>query len=221
MVGALLVAVSVYPLGLMMREWWAVRQLHSGFEFQPEYEKMQASLEKHQVAISDSYADGKYKPEDRRVGQAKIKIDGKDFSDLGQIEIRPYYQNANRYHGWAVLGQLRDLKNGRQWIAVGQRTLGDTLLTGRKPDLQSDEFRILLVDSNGQVDEQRFGLEQRTAPLYRMLFVRYLYPTALGFHSQVLQGWPTLLYPILFPIITSIAGMLMFAWWAFGRAIRV
>lgn len=209
--GAVLIAVSLYPLGLMVREWWAARQLQAEYQFEPEYEKFSANIEQHHVTVSDDYSKGSFKPEDRRIGQAAIKIDGVDHSDVGQIEIRPYYRDANRYHGWVVVGRLRDRKKGEEWVAVGQRTMGDTLLSGRNASASPNEFRILLVDRNGSIREERFSLQQRASPIYRAIFVRFLYPQAMGFYSQILQGWPTLLYPILYPLVTSVLGALLIA----------
>lgn len=209
--GAILFAVSAYPLALMAREWCAARQLAATFKLEPSYDTTSLAVGTHRIEVSDRFASGNFKPEDRQIAPVKISIDGRDNSDPSLIEIRPHYHDANRYHGWLVLARLTDKKQNKEWLAIGERTLGDTLLVNRRALQPTTEFRLLLVSADGQISEERFSLGERAKPLYRAAIVNYLYPQPAGFHSQILAYWPSLFFPILYPLISGAVGLLLMA----------
>jgi hypothetical protein len=211
-VGFALILISAYPAALTAREFWATRRFNERYQLLPTYDKTSITLGPHQVALHDKFSQTAHKTKDREVGPVTITIDGKDYSDPSLIEIRPSYHDSNRYHGWMVLAHLKDKKSNLEWMVVGQRTLGDALLSGIKPPETSDEFRLLLVDKQGAVKTEDFSLGQRANPLYRTILAGFIYPQPLGFYSQILQGAPTLLFPILYPWITGIAGLLLCVW---------
>jgi len=218
--GVVLVAASAYPLTLIEREWRAGAQFAANFSIQPEYNENTEELNGHKIVVTDAFLKGQFKPEDQVSAPVKIFIDGKDVSDPSVVEIRPYYRGANRYHGWVVMTRLLDKKSGQKCIVVGERTLGDTLTGGKRAVQPGTEFRLLLVDANGTTKEERFSLDERASPLYREIFVRFLYPQSIGFYSSVLDVWPTLIYPILYPMVTGAGGFLMIAAGVGGRLLR-
>jgi len=217
--GLLLLGISAYPLALMAREWGAARRLASTFTIKPEYGKTSIEFNGHRIEISDAYQKGTFKPEDRRTGPVTIKVDGADHSDNSLVEIRPHFHDANRYHGWLMLGRLISKDTSREWMTVGQRTLGETLATGQRP-ASGAEFRILRVDEKGAVAEERFDLAQRTKPLYRAIYARFLTPHPIGFYLETIR-YPTVLSPVLYPCASGAIGFLLVAVGLFRRQFGV
>lgn len=213
--GLLLLGVSAYPLALMAREWSAARRFMSRHAIHPVYDRTSVEFHGHRIELSDPFLKGTYGPDDRRIGQVTVKIDGKDYSDQSLVEIRPYEKGSAKYHGWIVLAQLENKKTAQEWITVGQRTLGDSLTSGKRPP--TPEFRIIRVDEKGQVAEERFDLPQRADPIYRAIYAGFLSPHPVGFYSEVLQVWPTVLYPIIYPGASGAIGLLLLVGGLVGR----
>lgn len=212
--GLLLLGASAYPLASMAREWGASQRFSSTFSIQPIYDRTSIEFHGHRIELSDSFVKGTYRPEDRRIGRLEIRVDGMDHSDQSLIEIRPYEKGPGKYHGWATLAHLKNKKTAQEWITVGERTLGDTLTSGQRPP--SSEFRILRVDEKGGVTEERFDLAQRADPLYRTIYVRFLYPHPVGFYADTIR-YPTVLSPVIYPCVSGAIGLLLLIGGLVGR----
>lgn len=212
--GLLLLGVSAYPLALMAREWSAARRFMSRHAIHPVYDRTSVEFHGHRIELSDPFLRGTYGPEDRRIGKVAVNIDGKDYSDQSLVEIRPYEKGPGKYHGWATLAYLKNKKTAQEWMTIGQRTLGDTLTSGRRQP--TPEFRILRVDEKGEVAEERFDLAQRADPLYRTIYVRFLYPHPVGFYADTIR-YPTVLSPVIYPCVSGAIGLLLLVGGFAGR----
>jgi hypothetical protein len=132
-------------------------------------------------------------------GSVHVVIDGRDYSSSAMARIRPAYQSANRYHGFLTLMTLRDKSTDEERLAVCQYIPG----SGFPDDVQ---FRILFVEPNGEVSEESFRYAERTFPLYRTMLARSVFPSTMGFTSNVYCSYPSLFYPILYPWGTGTIG---------------
>ena len=71
--------------------------------------------------------------------------------------------------------------------------------------------RILFVDKNGNVEQDTFKFKDRARPIYRALLAYYVAPGPLGITSQALSFMPSYLYPLIYPFITGILGLILTA----------
>jgi hypothetical protein len=70
-------------------------------------------------------------------------------------------------------------------------------------------YRIVWISPQGEITQERFSFSERSWPLYRTMLARFVSPTFIGFHSEVLAVWPTAYYPIIYPWITTIVGFVL------------
>jgi hypothetical protein len=49
------------------------------------------------------------------------------------------------------------------------------------------------------------------------VLARFVSPSGIGFTSDLLQGWPTILYPLVYPWLTFLAGLVLLLVAKFGR----
>jgi hypothetical protein len=209
-VGALLLAVSARPLWLMWREAnvgaevngrYVVERLIS-HERGMEGGALRGTVGGHTVVLED---DQRFQENgDVRVdGLVRILVDGKDYSSQASVKIRLSRRDANRYWGFVYLMKLVDHQEGGDALVVAQ-------------NLERAGFRTVSVSGSGRVVEDQFDYAGRCSPPVRALLIRSVVPHPSGFCSDVMQVWPSILYPVLYPwasgalgiVCLGIAGML-------------
>jgi hypothetical protein len=211
-IGGLLVAISVYPLFLMARE--VSTGYYVGFRYRvtPTYDSQTAAIGAHRISLADEYGTSP-DPSARIRGTVRILIDGRDYSEANGVEIRPYFHDENRYHGYLGIVSVTDHFNNDSY-AVGIQNLGVDPDRSKSHaddfDFQYLRFRSVMLNSDGAVREEIFFYKDRGTPPIRAALARYVSPTPMGFHSDLMMGWPTLLYPLLFPFGSGLAGIICF-----------
>jgi len=216
--GVMLFAVSIYPIGLMVREVIVGRQAYAQYRLErvpttePGFsdDALGAEFGGHVVSLTDDL--GRSQAHDARaVGVVHVAIDGRDYSSPNATEIRPYFPDGNRYHGWVKLIRLIDTKANVAALAVAQRiappATSETL--GAIPRRSELRYRVLLVGEKGDVTEDVFEYGSRGRPVTRAMLASYVSPFSVGFYSDVLQVWPTVLFPVLYPGLTGTLGVLL------------
>lgn len=171
----------------------------------------------NRVELSDDFGDASAgldagEEEQWRTGQVRITINGEDYSHPAEAVIRPSYLDSNRYHGYLAIVELVDKRGEQDRLAVVQRIDGNHDSAWK----EKLEWRLLMVSKNGAVEEEMFTYAERGEPLYRARLANYATPIAVGFHSDVLQAWPSLLYPLLYPFFTGLLGLLLLIMGAIG-----
>jgi hypothetical protein len=69
-------------------------------------------------------------------------------------------------------------------------------------------FRIITIGSDGGVLDETFFRKDRGSPPVRAALARFVSPSPMGYHSDLMMVWPTLLYPIVFPWASGLVGAL-------------
>lgn len=201
LVGLLLVAVSAPPLALMARELTigsniAARYAVDGIisrERRMEGGALRAEIDGHVVALEDDQPVNE--TGDLQVeGVVRVVVDGRDYSHPAKARIRLARRDANRYWGFVYLMRLIDKHESSQRLVVAQ-------------SLGSEGYRTLSVSGDGRVVEDRFDYAGRCTPPLRALLIRYVVPHPSGFCSDVMQVWPTIFYPLLYPWASGALGL--------------
>ena len=72
-------------------------------------------------------------------------------------------------------------------------------------------YRVLTVSADGTVADDVFSYAERCTPAIRTWAIDGVVPHPIGCQSDLMQVWPTLWYPILYPWLTGLVGALMLA----------
>jgi hypothetical protein len=112
---------------------------------------------------------------------------------------------------------MKDRVQGEEFLAVVQRVA--TVNPRNINDLSPLRFRILLVAA-GSVKEEVFTFSDRAHPQYRTMLARLVSPQEIGFYSQVLAWYPSVLYPLLYPWLTGLVGIVAIMAGAGGLLLR-
>jgi hypothetical protein len=214
--GLLLLLVSAPPLLLSARELAIGRSINARYTFEHIDSSepgvyggaLRAEIGGHQVELQDNVPFRTLEPfkadtGERLPGRVTVRVDGAARPPDVQAMIRPSHKDANRYWGYVYLMRVRD-REGADRLAVAQN-LGD----GR--------FRTISVFEDGEVVEDTFTYAERCSPPIRAALIRFVVPHPSGFCSDVMQVWPSLWYPVLYPWVSGAAGAVLLAISLAGR----
>lgn len=153
------------------------------------------------IRIEDTFHPGNFNEDSREKSSIGITINDKDWSVIHPVEVRPNYLDENRYHGY--FGLLIVEEKGNENLILVQRLLGN-----QEADLV---WRTLTIKNNGQVLENQFSYEHRSDVPQRVDYINLsnTSPFSLGYKSNILQGWPSLFFPLLYPFVTASLGLLL------------
>jgi len=200
-IGSVLLAISARPLVLMGREAIIGSQVRARYSVERIISREQgmgggallATIGGHVVALKDDQPfneDG-----DIRVdAPVQILVDGQDYSHSANARIRLARRDANRYWGFVFLMGLVDHQEATEQIVVAQ-------------SLGRGQFRTLSVSADGRVTEDQFDYAGRCLPPVRALLIRYVVSHPSGFCSDVMQVWPSVFYPVLYPWVSGALGL--------------
>lgn len=180
----------------------------SRYRFMPIFDRQTATLGSHRIVLEDD-APSAVDTSARVRGPVRIVIDGTVHSIVDNVEIRPAFRDANRYHGFVALIGFEDSSRQQPSVAV-------VVNAGVAPDMPRHanaefdfdylRFRIIVLDSDGRVTDETFFRKDRGSPLLRAALARFVSPSPMGYHSDLMMVWPTLLYPVMFPWGTGAIG---------------
>lgn len=202
--GLLLLGVSAPPLLLMAREAAVSRSVSARYSVEriisaaPDiYDSaLEAKIGGHRVQLLDEYPIEPRVPfEDEsltRPGTVRIVVDGKVRSTPVAATIRVNKRDANRYWGFSYLQRLHD-RDGAERLVVAQR-------------LGGNRYRTVSVFADGNVVEDEFSYADRCDFPVRAILIRNVVPHPSGYCSDVLQVWPSIFYPVLYPLLSGFLG---------------
>jgi len=205
--GLVLSVVSAPPLFLMGRETVIERSVSERYVVDRIVSRapdmhggaIEAEIGGHTVELRDEYPIRPREPFEgegvTRPGTVRIVVDGQVRSSPVEATIRVNQRDANRYWGYSHLQRLQD-RDGPDRLVVSQRLAGN-------------RYRTVSVFADGRVLEDEFDYVDRCDPPVRALVIRFVVPYPSGYCSEVLQVWPSILYPVLYPWASGALGGLL------------
>ncbi len=207
-IGAFLLAASAYPLLLMAREVLTGYFVEARYRFKAIYESQTATIGGHQVSLLDDALESS-DPSERIRGVVRIVIDGRVYATASNVEIRPSFRDANRYHGFLALVRFVNVSRGEAHVAVVANAAVDPTVP-RLPNggynFDYLRFRVITLDSDGHVSDETFFRKDRGSPAFRAALARFVSPSPMGYYSDLMMVWPSFLYPIAFPWASGLVG---------------
>jgi hypothetical protein len=209
-IGALLLAVSAYPLLLIARELLTGSLVAARYRFKPVYDSRTATIGGHQVSLLDDAPESS-DPSGRIPGVVRIVIDGRVYDTMSNVEIRQSFKDANRYHGFIALVRFENAGGSDAHVAVVANAAVDPAvprLPNGGDDLDYRRFRLITLGPDGHVSDETFFRKDRGSPAIRAALASFVSPTPMGYYSDLMMVWPSLLYPIAFPWASGLFGVI-------------
>jgi len=210
LIGLLLLSISAYPLFLMAREVHANSCINKRYRFKEVYDSQSATIGNHRISLSDTTPETS--DQSARVrGEVQIDIDGRHYATAHNIEIRPAFHDANRYWGFLVLVKATDNQTKKEFLTLAQNVGVDSQVP-RLPsggyNFDYQRFRLISIDQQGVIHDETFFRKDRSDPVLRARLASFVAPSPMGYYSDILCGWPSLLFPIIFPWLSGLVGAL-------------
>ncbi|MGD6873032.1 hypothetical protein ACQCU1_12715 [Sutcliffiella horikoshii] len=170
----------------------------------------------HTIEIEEKIKNegGYIDPRNNRIAIADLNliIDGKEIDTLEDYPLRVEAEGLNRYHGDIAYLKVEDLKNEKtQFIVLLKKT---KLITQEEQheslmvSLENLDYSLYAIDEHGVLDQESFNATERDALQTELLNAGVLVPYAIGYHTNALQEYPSLFFPILYPFATLVIGLI-------------
>jgi hypothetical protein len=204
-VGAVLLAVSAYPLFLTTREMAMRSRAGAEYEVTPESDATRLRLQGQEVAVADGAVPSCRDCADV-VAPVTTLVDGRSYSSEMPMVIRPRFTDGRRYGSWISLARVTEKKNGAVFLAVIQRVRPRPGVPVAR-DGAGLFFRLLLVGQDGAVRSETFPYAHRDWPQYRTVLAARVSPTGTGVYPAVLHPVLDPFFPLLFPGGSTVLGL--------------
>jgi hypothetical protein len=176
-------------------------------------DSVQATLGRHVVRLVDDVPSAK-DPSARVRADVAIVVDGRPVSIARNVTVRPFWLESGRYNHDLALVRFEDAFQKTSALAVVQN-LGVDPSRPRLPnggyDFDFLRFRMIRLDQDGQLHEEIFFRKDRGHPPLRAEVARFASPSPMGYYSDLMQVWPSIFYPLVYPWGTTALGLLVLA----------
>lgn len=226
--GFLLLAVSLYPLFLVAREniidqrlnmKYDIQIIHQDEEFMEHIQTPDFDYKGFMIRFVEEPTGKKASLTewDREEGveagdvvKLHMVVNGSEITDANEI----WLSNRNRggrYYSWMDVLEV----NNR--LAFVQR------LTDDEVKLEKREWKIIWLDQEGRISEERVTYQKRHENPLAVLLINESGTSlkGLGYYSDIMKGIHTIFFPIFFPGATAIIGFVCCIVGLKGRRRRV
>ncbi|AWV34603.1 hypothetical protein MHH60_13005 [Paenibacillus sp. FSL H7-0716] len=112
---------------------------------------------------------------------------------------------GSRYFSWIDILTVKDRKTGEEQINIVQR------LTDDSQPMETRKWKIITIAQDGEVDEEVLSYAQRSNNHLGVRLIEFSGTSlmGMGYYSDVTKAYPSIFFPLLFPFLTGIAGLLL------------
>ncbi|WP_339809794.1 hypothetical protein MKY63_21600 [Paenibacillus sp. FSL R7-0189] len=112
---------------------------------------------------------------------------------------------GSRYFSWIDILTVKDRKTGEEQVSIVQR------LTDDSQPMETRKWKIITIAQNGDVDEEVLSYAQRSNNHLGVKLIEFSGTSliGMGYYSDVTKAYPSIFFPLLFPFLTGIAGLLL------------
>ncbi|WP_404346455.1 hypothetical protein LG311_11430 [Sutcliffiella horikoshii] len=149
------------------------------------------------------------------ISDLSIYINREEIVQLNEHPIRVGAEGLNRYYGEIAYLLVEDKKNDiTRFIVLVKRTkeLAEKMPNGDIRGRVTPEklkYTLYAIDENGTYTSENFSYSKRDALQTELLNAGAVFPYRIGYYTDALQAYPSLLFPIIYPFATLIIGFIM------------
>src|SRR5699024_1091501 len=110
---------------------------------------------------------------------------------------------GSRYFSWLDILSVKDYATGKTHIKIVQRLTDDDEMDDR-------EWKIITINDYGDVKEEKVSYETRSEHPLNVKLINFSDTSlmSLGYYSDIMQGYPSLIFPVLYPFVTGLFGLI-------------
>lgn len=216
------IAISFKPMFLMIREHWIGTEMMNRYQIDHAYKKdgFPSILDAKEIEVNgikieilekdtgkdapQTYWDKGESVPGGDIVTVQIKLDGANIVEPTEMWLSNR-SRGSRYFSWLDVLTVRDRKTGEDSIAIVQRLTDDEGL------MEERAWRIVTVKRDGTWSDIVLAYKERSEnPLgVRLVTVSGTSMIAMGYQSDILQSYPSLFFPLMYPWATSAIGVIL------------
>jgi hypothetical protein len=150
-----------------------------------------------------------------KLADLSLELDGEELDNLKNHPIRAEDEGLNRYFGEVAYLTLNDKKNDKtQFIIllkktrVIQKEMPNGDIVGWVPE-EKLNYILYAIDEEGNVESDSFSFTDRDALQTELLNAGVVVPYSIGYYTNALEAYPTIFFPLIFPFLTFIIGLIL------------
>ncbi|MEY9976366.1 hypothetical protein [Lysinibacillus sp. RC79] len=216
MIGLFLLVISSIPLFFMAREVYTEWKIDSQYSIKQVYEEQgfPTTIDLQNIEVNGRYIEIKEEPTGKKASltfwdeeegveagdivQLHLFVDNKEVTTADEVWLSNRDQGS-RYFSWL------DILTVNEKIAIVQRlTDDDTKMEDRK-------WKIIWIDEKGSVKEETISYQLRSENPLAVRLIGYSGTELMmmGYYSNILTAYPTFFFPLMFPFVTVVIGILL------------
>lgn len=133
----------------------------------------------------------------------QLMVNGKPVAS--QMEIALSNRDYNpRYFNWVEIHTVKNIATGEERIAIVQKLSSNDAL------MENREWRVIWIDTAGDIEEVSIPYTERSQHLDETYLIQRGSTTlmSIGFYSDINHYYPSLFFPILYPAVSVILGVI-------------
>lgn len=217
----LLLVVSWPPLFDMLRETWMDGRITGRYEIEHTFERdgFKTTVDTQELTINglqitiEEIPTGQKAPltfwdEEEGVPPGDIVriqyyLNGKAISEADPIWLSNR-DRGSRYYSWLDVLSVYDKETDEKYIYIVQR------LTDDDANMAERAWKLIRISPEGEVSEETVSYADRSQHPLAVRLINYSGTSlmAMGYHSDILHGYPSLFFPLLYPFLTGVIGLI-------------
>lgn len=147
------------------------------------------------------------------LGDIVISLDSQEIDWLENHPIRIDEQGLNRYYGEVSYLVVDDKKKNDTYFVILVKDTREIITANQNGDMTGsvpeDELTYTMhtLDRQGNYSSETFRFNDRNALQTELLNHSGVSPYAIGYHTDLLETYPTLIFPLIYPFFTFISGL--------------
>lgn len=215
-VGIILLLISAIPLFYIFREviigykldnQYSIEHVDEKQGFPGVIDKQKIKVNGRDIEISEeatgkkaslTFWDKESGVEAGDIVKIHLKVDGQEVSKADEIWLSNR-DLGSRYYSWLDILRVNDK------VAIVQR------LTDDDTHKEDSKWKIIWIEENGKITEEQVSYPSRGNNPLAVKLINYsgTAQTPMGYYSEVLSGYPTIFFPLLYPIGTGLLGIIL------------
>lgn len=215
--------VSIIPLFNIIREYWVEHKINERYEIHHAYQGKQGFediVDVPELTINDMNIkiieektskkapltswdqDENVPPGD--IVKIQLLLNDEEISKPDQIWLSNRHRGS-RYFSWLDIVMVTDRLTDEKQINIVQR------LTDDNYPMESREWKIITISQDNDVSEEVLKYSERSDNKLGVKLINFSGTSlmSMGYYSDITKGYPSLFFPLLYPILTGMVGIVL------------
>ncbi|MFJ7738919.1 hypothetical protein ACIQ2D_21695 [Lysinibacillus sp. NPDC097287] len=222
----MILLLSALPLSIkMIKEKIHTQEMYNRYEmdvlsnsYPPPTQKF--TVLNHNVEIDETIIEeGNYTDlwdNDISIANLTIIVNGKKLATLENYPIRAKHEGIQKYHGNISFIVLFDKKEEERKLYVILRNTKDEIINENGVNiinltspLVDIKYTLHAIDEEGHIESETFSQNNRNAIQTHVLNSSGTSPMSVGYYTDAWHMYPSIFFPILFPLLTLLFGVIL------------